>query len=121
MTPEEQPEIQPEVQPADQPWIQITNDVNLEGWEFRVLQDHVIVRRMADQFGPKITHNNRRYYQVRMGRFMRFIHRIVATQLLPNPHNYKIVHHLDHNKRNNHPSNLVWCSPNQHRAYHMTR
>lgn len=37
-------------------------------------------------------------------------HRIVANAFLPNPLNYRCVNHKDENRRNNHVSNLEWCS-----------
>lgn len=36
------------------------------------------------------------------------IHRLVALTYIPNPHNYRVVRHLDNNKLNNHVSNLKW-------------
>lgn len=36
------------------------------------------------------------------------LHRLIAITLIPNPHNYPVVRHLDNNKLNNHVSNLKW-------------
>lgn len=38
------------------------------------------------------------------------IHRLVAQAFVPNPKNLPVAHHLDHNKLNNNPSNLLWVS-----------
>lgn len=40
------------------------------------------------------------------------VHRLVALHFVdnPNPVHFKIVRHLDNNKRNNHHSNLNWCN-----------
>ena len=38
------------------------------------------------------------------------IHRLVAQAFLPNPEEKPIVHHKDHNKLNNHYSNLEWAT-----------
>jgi HNH endonuclease len=47
------------------------------------------------------------------------VHRLVALTYLPNPNNYPVVRHLDNNKKNNHVSNLEWCtySTNLQQAY----
>jgi hypothetical protein len=37
-------------------------------------------------------------------------HRIVAKAWLPNPNDYPIVHHRDHNKHNNSVENLEWST-----------
>lgn len=36
------------------------------------------------------------------------IHRLVAEQFIPNPHQYKFVKHIDGDKRNNNVNNLEW-------------
>lgn len=38
------------------------------------------------------------------------IHRLVAETFIPNPNGYKEVDHIDHNKQNNHVSNLRWVT-----------
>lgn len=49
------------------------------------------------------------------------IHRLVATAFIPNPTNKSDVDHIDHNKRNNHISNLRWMShqENLHHSYEI--
>lgn len=37
-------------------------------------------------------------------------HRLVALAWLPNPNNLPVVHHKDHNKRNNNIQNLEWST-----------
>jgi len=37
-------------------------------------------------------------------------HRIAAMHFLDNPDNKPYVNHIDHNKKNNHISNLEWCT-----------
>jgi hypothetical protein len=38
------------------------------------------------------------------------VHRIVAELYVENPNNYTEVNHIDGNKKNNHYTNLEWCS-----------
>lgn len=40
-------------------------------------------------------------------------HRLVAEAFLPNPNNYKFVHHKDHNPFNNNVENLEWANRNE--------
>ena len=46
-----------------------------------------------------------------------FVHRLVAETYIPNPNNLPYVHHIDHNKLNNHVSNLMWVTPKQNIKY----
>jgi len=41
------------------------------------------------------------------------IHRIVAENLIPNPHNKRTVNHRDGNKLNNHVNNLEWMTDSE--------
>lgn len=38
------------------------------------------------------------------------VHRLVALTFIPNPLGKPHVHHIDHNKSNNHVSNLMWVT-----------
>lgn len=52
----------------------------------------------------------------RLGKFITFqVHRLVATQFLPNPYNLPEVNHKDGNHGNNSVWNLEWCT----REYNM--
>jgi hypothetical protein len=42
--------------------------------------------------------------------YSRTIHRIVAETFLPNSDVLPCINHIDENKRNNHLSNLEWCT-----------
>ena len=48
-------------------------------------------------------YKNGKYYH-------RLIHRLVAEAFIPNPHEYEQVNHKDKNIKNNHYTNLEWCS-----------
>ena len=54
-----------------------------------------------------------RYYYVSIcGKDYR-INRLVAQAFIDNPENKPFVHHKDHNKLNNHYSNLEWATPKE--------
>lgn len=40
----------------------------------------------------------------------KLVHRLVAEAFVPNPNNYRIIHHLDCNKANEKADNLMWCT-----------
>lgn len=46
------------------------------------------------------------------------IHKLVAAAFIPNPNNYEIVHHIDHNRQNNVVENLMWMSKEEHDKVH---
>lgn len=45
------------------------------------------------------------------------VHRLVAQHFVENPHNYKVVHHKDHDKNNNRADNLEWTTPSKNIKY----
>lgn len=49
--------------------------------------------------------------------YHRRINRLVAIAFLPNPENYCTVHHKDNDMKNNHVSNLEWCTQDQNIQY----
>lgn len=49
------------------------------------------------------------------------IHILVAQAFTPNSENKSDVHHIDHNKNNNHVDNLMWVTEKQHAALHPHR
>lgn len=44
-----------------------------------------------------------------------YLHQLVANTFVPNPENKRDVHHIDGDKQNNIPSNLMWVTPAEHR------
>lgn len=69
----------------------------------------------------KLAKNNRGYLFVNLSQNGKirnhYIHRIVAQTLIPNPNNYPQVNHKDENPRNNHVSNLEWCTAKYNSNY----
>lgn len=50
---------------------------------------------------------------------MQYVHILVARHFIQNNNNYKIIHHKDHNKLNNHYINLEWTTHSANtKAYH---
>lgn len=47
-------------------------------------------------------------------------HRLVGLTFIDNPNNLPIVNHIDGNKRNNHLSNLEWCT-NEYNVQHAVK
>ena len=80
------------------------------------------VMRVADQRILKSNSKKNRYWAVRLKRFpddkplFCQIHRLVAMAFLGNQANL-VVHHKDHNRYNNHVSNLEWVTQAQNLAY----
>jgi hypothetical protein len=61
-------------------------------------------------------------YLAKEGRKKRFfIHRLIATAFIENPHNHPFVNHKDGNASNNSIENLEWCTAKQNskHAYDM--
>lgn len=46
------------------------------------------------------------------------VHVLVAKAFIPNPNNYTVVHHIDHNPQNNCVDNLEWMDEDTHRRVH---
>lgn len=49
-----------------------------------------------------------------------YIHRLVASSFIDNPHNLPLVNHIDGDKKNNIVQNLEWCN-NSHNVKHANR
>lgn len=57
--------------------------------------------------------NQNGYQIVTLDKEQLLVHRLVALHFLPNPYEYSQVNHKDGDKKNNHVSNLEWCSAEQ--------
>lgn len=65
----------------------------------------------------KLHKHNLGYLCSFIARKSRKVHRIVAEHFIPNPSNLPDVHHDDHNKKNNHVSNLKWVTRQENIIY----
>ena len=53
------------------------------------------------------------YYYVYLNRVLNLKHRLIAKQFIPNPNNYPCVDHINHQRIDNHISNLRWVSSSE--------
>lgn len=58
---------------------------------------------------PRLDKHGYYKYSMNTGK-SEFAHRLVAKTYIPNPNNYPIVNHIDCNPKNNHYTNLEWCT-----------
>lgn len=60
---------------------------------------------------------NKRSYVIRLSRNNSDttikLHRLVAKHFIPNPENKRYINHIDGNPKNNHVSNLEWCTAHE--------
>ena len=47
--------------------------------------------------------------RIKVGKF-KSVARLVASAFVPNPRNYPVVSHIDHDSANNAARNLFWCT-----------
>lgn len=50
----------------------------------------------------------------------RYIHRLVATHYVENPHGKNVVNHIDSDRSNNHYKNLEWTTTKENLEHAMT-
>ena len=75
-----------------------------EGYVINTRTNHQIIGDINSAGYRRITLYNKQ----RKKRF--FLHRLVGEYFVPNPYNFPVINHKDHNKLNNHYSNLEWCT-----------
>ena len=49
------------------------------------------------------------------------ISRLIAEAFIPNPNNYNVVHHKNHNKTDNRVANLIWIDFAKHTKLHHSK
>ena len=71
---------------------------------------------------PKLDKDGYLYLGLRndKGRYFRRVHQLVAKAFLSNPNNYEVVNHMDGNIKNNHFTNLEWCTVAYNTRYSYT-
>ena len=73
--------------------------------------------------GKSLKHQNNNGGKLSVGLYSdgkinkRYIHRIVATEFIDNPHNKPQVDHIDGDNSNNHADNLRWCTNEENQAF----
>ena len=69
---------------------------------------------------PHITRRGYVEFELYKDKKNKFIqaHVMVAKAFIPNPNNYGVVHHIDHNPQNNKVDNLMWISKKEHQKLH---
>ena len=54
-------------------------------------------------------------------RKVRYVHRLVATAFVDNPNKKPVVNHINHDKKDNRPANLEWCTQKENVNYSRER
>lgn len=67
-------------------------------------------RRLDEMIMKNMDVGKSGYYQVRLDRKTRLIHRLVAEAFIDNPENKPVVNHIDYNRKNNNVNNLEWVT-----------
>ena len=85
-------------------WKPINNNKILNGFE---VSDRGRIK-LDGKLRPQYKFQNYHIFCVKRKTFS--VHRTVAQTFVPNPYNYKYVHHIDSNTDNNNAENLQWCT-----------
>jgi len=101
----------------------------IPGWEgYYEVSSHGNYRSLKRRIGVNCKHkeNHQGYLQATLynrttkKHFATGAHRLVAIAFIDNPKKMRCVHHIDHNKKNNHYSNLEWVTHSQNIKYNYS-
>ena len=73
--------------------------------------------RKCDIHSPKRMERYEKIYNPNSGKY-EYTHRLIAKENKKDDENYNTVHHIDFNKYNNCPNNLLWCDYFEHKSMH---
>jgi hypothetical protein len=102
----EQEVPQPVPQPVPSNWITLEKYPNYE------IDLSTISIRHKRVMEPLRLHRKDKYCPVMLDGRLRYLHRIVGEQFIPNPdpENFRVIDHMDGDKQNNSVKNLRWVS-----------
>lgn len=73
--------------------------------------------RECDPKAEKYLDRYEKVYNPNSGKY-EYTHRLVANEVEKGCDDFNTVHHVDYNKYNNEPTNLLWCDFNEHHKMH---
>ena len=100
---------------ADHPFL-MRNGKYKKAEDLKPMDELMPIRRKMYSYDSE--YNDKREMTIDCNSNYMWTHRLVAIESVANPQNKNIVHHLDNNPLNNHPSNLIWCTNEEHNKYH---
>lgn len=85
---------------------------NFDGYSINIYGEvFSIKRKIKKKLKTQISVHG--YIKIKLNKSYCAIHRLVAITFIANPKNCEQVNHKDGNKKNNHISNLEWCTAKQ--------
>lgn len=91
-------------------------------WHCGIMTDYFVSNYGRIRIGDKIMsqHINGTYYRITLFGSGHYIHKIVGSVFIPNPDGKLTINHKDHNRLNNHISNLEWMTQSE-QNYHKRK